>query len=180
MKSREADVRHLDVRAFAKSAGHSAGAWPLDGFDRLRDLLLPVPSTDSMAGSVEWSVTGEERPVRAGPSELWLHLQARSRLPMTCQRCLQRCEHDLQLERHFQFVPDEATASALDGEVEHEVLVIARELDLHELLEDELLLDLPLVPRHDVCPQPLPASAEAPAADEHPFAALAALRRPVG
>ena len=29
-------------------------------------------------------------------------------------------------------------------------------MDLRELVEDELLLGLPLVPRHEDCPQPLP------------------------
>ena len=51
-------------------------------------------------------------------------------------------------------------------------------LDLPMLLEDELLLALPLVPRHDVCPEPLPRAFrdEADAA-ERPFAALAALKQ---
>lgn len=178
MKSRDADVRQLDVRAYAKAAGKSQGAWRLDGFERLRDLLLPVPTADMP--SVAWTLAGEERLVRGGPAQVWLHLTAEATLPMACQRCLQRCDHLLSLERHFQFVPDEAAAAELDGEVEHDVLVLARELDLHELLEDELLLDLPLVPRHDVCPQPLSAASDALPADEHPFAALAALRRSGG
>jgi uncharacterized protein len=47
-------------------------------------------------------------------------------------------------------------------------------------VEDELILALPLVPRHDACPQPLaaPATAEEPLAERpNPFAALAALKR---
>jgi uncharacterized protein len=49
------------------------------------------------------------------------------------------------------------------------------------LLEDELLLSLPLVPMHVDCPVPLPpAVADQPAEEgaPHPFAALAALKRP--
>jgi uncharacterized protein len=145
----------------------------------LRELLM-LPGAPSELPTVKWALAGEERPVRGGPSEIWLHLTAEATLPMACQRCLQRCDHELGLTRHFQFVPDEASAAELDGEVEHDVLVFARELDLHELLEDELLLDLPLVPRHDVCPQPLLAAPDALPAEEHPFAALAALRRPGG
>jgi len=49
------------------------------------------------------------------------------------------------------------------------------------LLEDELLLALPLVPRHDVCPEPLARAfrdaADVAEAAEHPFAALAALKQ---
>jgi len=111
--------------------------------------------------------------------QVWLHLRADAALPLRCQRCLQPLLEPLHVVRDFQFVADEAAAESLDNEAEHEVLVLARELDLHELLEDELLLDLPLVPRHETCPQPLVVvdgeQAAEPAAS--PFAALAALRR---
>jgi len=62
------------------------------------------------------------------------------------------------------------------------VLALLPSLDLRALVEDELILALPLIPRHDTCPLPLPMSAGSAelAADgppAHPFAALAALRR---
>jgi uncharacterized protein len=63
------------------------------------------------------------------------------------------------------------------------VMASTRSLDLHQLAEDELLLALPLVPRHEACPQPLPPPAVHPPADSdaatHPFAALATLKRGV-
>ena len=49
------------------------------------------------------------------------------------------------------------------------------------LIEDELLLALPLVPRHEQCPEPLPRAfvEDDPAIDpaDNPFAVLAALKR---
>jgi uncharacterized protein len=175
MKAREFDARRLDVRALAKAAGELGGDWPVAGFERLHDALAePVPG-----GAVSWRVRGAEVPVRGGAAELWLHLRADAVLPLVCQRCLDPVSYPLVLERSFLFVADEARAAELDAEVEHDVLVVSRELDLHELLEDELLLELPLVPRHDHCPQPLaPGGDEQTGADpEHPFAALAGLRR---
>ena len=70
-----------------------------------------------------------------------------------------------------------AEAAQLDEHSEDDVLALPQRLDLHELLEDELILALPIVPRHGVCPQALPLAAvpEAEAAP-NPFAALAALR----
>ena len=66
----------------------------------------------------------------------------------------------------------------MDAESEDDVLAISRSLDVPELLEDELLLALPLVPRHEVCPEPLPVPEEAPEEKApHPFAALAALKK---
>lgn len=180
MKARDFDVRRLDVQAFAKAAAEREGAWPLRGFARLRDLLAPAAAAadgDSLP-EVRWTVRGEERPARAAQPEVWLQLGAEAVLPLVCQRCLQPLQQPLALQRQFQFVRGEDAAAELDGEVEHEVLALTRELDVHQLLEDELLLDLPLVPRHQVCPQPLPVAADADPPDEHPFAALAALRRP--
>jgi uncharacterized protein len=51
---------------------------------------------------------------------------------------------------------------------------------VRSLIEDEVLLALPIVPRHDHCPVPVPLSSEPDDAGDgasHPFAALAALRR---
>ncbi len=50
----------------------------------------------------------------------------------------------------------EEAAAALDAESDDDVLALESSLDLHALVEDELLLALPLVPRHDECPEPLP------------------------
>ena len=57
---------------------------------------------------------------------------------------------------------------------------LTRALDLRELIEDELLLAMPLVPRHEVCPEPLPVRTDEDMPDDapNPFAALAALKRP--
>ena len=86
----------------------------------------------------------------------------------------------LAIERSFLFVHGEDAAAQLDTDSEDDVLALTRALDLRELIEDELLLALPLVPRHEVCPTPLlaPADGEAPVDDKpNPFAALAALKR---
>ena len=59
------------------------------------------------------------------------------------------------------------------------MLVASRQFDLQALVEDELLLAMPLVPMHGTCPQPL-TGAPAEVSEEpraNPFAALAALKR---
>ena len=106
-------------------------------------------------------------------------LQADTSAWLTCQRCLQPMAEPLAVDTRIRFVRGEAQAEALDGEEDYDVLALARSLDLRALVEDELLLALPIVPRHEVCPQPLAVAAE-PDADEaapreNPFAALAAL-----
>lgn len=54
-------------------------------------------------------------------------------------------------------------------------------LDLQALIEDELLLALPIVPRHDLCPEPLARAfvedEGESRAEDSPFAALSVLKR---
>lgn len=180
MKERSFDPRALDLQALCKADAMLRGEWPLAGMERLSSSFCAA--TD---GPVTWQGHGRLVPVKAGESELWLDLQASAEVPLECQRCLQPMRGRLQIERHFRFVRHEDEAARLDEESEDDVLVLAPRLDLHELLEDELILALPIVPRHGVCPAPLPMSAAddfgEEAATPSPFAALAALRgRPTG
>jgi uncharacterized protein len=89
----------------------------------------------------------------------------------------------LSVDREFRFVADEATAEALDEGSEEDLLALSREFNLRELIEDELLMDLPVVPRHDECPTQVKLASsdedfeEANAGKPNPFAALAGLRQ---
>ena len=116
--------------------------------------------------------------MRAGGSEIWLHLHAGACLSLVCQRCLQPVEAVLGVERSFRFVADEKQAAAVDADIEEDVLVLSRTFDLVDLIEDELLLALPLVPRHEMCAQPLAPADDAAPLDErvNPFDVLSELK----
>ena len=178
MKARGFDPLRLDVGAFAKEGGRLEGDWPLPELARLADAAAPeAPARD--ADTVRWQARGESRAVHGGPAQAWLHLEAGTKIALQCQRCLQPVPMTLAARRSFLFVPGEATAAELDAESEDDVLALTRALDLRALVEDELLLVLPLVPRHDRCPSPLVASQEDGTPVEvppHPFAALASLK----
>lgn len=132
----------------------------------------------SDAQQMQWHATGESRPQRGAEPQVWLHLDGRAQLALVCQRCLQPVHTALQARRSFRFVESEARAAEIDADSEEDVLALTRTLDLIELVEDELLLALPLVPRHDVCPQPLKVRDEEPFEERaHPFAALGSLKR---
>ena len=179
MKTRPVDPTRLDVEAFAKDGGSLEGEWPLASLGRLIETVHPdaLPTREDVA---TWRAEGESRPVRGGPPQVWLHVKAAARVSLVCQRCLGPVQVPLETERSFHFVPGEDAAAQIDADSEDDFLALNRSLDLRELVEDELLLALPLVPRHDECPQPLPM----PDADEleeeptpSPFAALAVLKR---
>ena len=178
MKSRPDNPRQLDVEGFAK------GAVVLQGELALRDLLrlLDMAHADALPGndgSVPWRAEGEARADRGSAPEIWLHLQADTALSMVCQRCLNAVAVPVQVARSFRFVVGADAAAQLDAEIDDDVLDLPRTLDLHELVEDELLLALPLVPRHAVCPDPLRAPDAGEVFEErpNPFAALGALKR---
>ena len=70
----------------------------------------------------------------------------------------------------------------LDDESEEDVLVLEALFNAHALIEDELLMALPMVPMHDECPVQVKLESATqdfdPVAGEkaNPFAALASLR----
>lgn len=179
MTARAFDPFRLDVAAFAKEAAALDGRWPLQRLVRLHAAAMEAAGTDE-ADEVAWQVRGEALRVGGGVSQPWLHLMASTRLTLQCQRCLGPVDTPLQVERRFLFVHGEDAAAQLDADSEDDVLALTRALDVRELVEDELLLALPLVPRHTLCPQPLPVP-QTPELDgeikPNPFAALAALKR---
>ena len=156
-----------------------SGEWALDDLARLAGSVL---GAEPESAPVYWQAEGEHRPVTGGEPEIWLHLSAQACVNMRCQRCLGAMAVALDVDRWIRFVRDASQAEALDAELEEDVLELERQMDLRELVEDELLLELPLVPRHDLCPEPLPMAeepeqAEAPPARPNPFAALAQLKK---
>lgn len=175
----------LDVRAFAQAGGRLDAAVPLNRFDRLRDELHPEEAGDERL-SVRWQAEGALRAGSdGGEPAVWLHLQADATAPLTCQRCLGAVEMPIQVDRWFRFVADEATAEVEDNDCEEDLLPLEPRPNLYELLEDELLMALPLVPMHETCPVPVrmqagDADVQEPSADAerpHPFAALARLKK---
>lgn len=168
----------VDLRRSADTGERLHGRLPGAGLSRLSQDVLRTP------GDVDWSAQASWRPVAGGAPQLWLHLHCRSDLAMTCQRCLQPTELVLEVDRALRFVRDEAEAERLDEDSIDDMLAmpVGGILDLPALIEDELILALPLVPRHEVCPQPLmpPSALADPAPTQRPFEALAVLKRKAG
>lgn len=180
MKSRAFVPEKLDVAALAHDGASLAGEWPAASLERLADAAAPeAPATDWPA--LQWALHGEIRQPKGGKAQTWLHVTASGEVALTCQRCLKAVHEDLDVYRWIRFVDTEAEAAALDVDSDDDVLALPRHLDARELIEDELLLALPLVPRHDVCPDPLPVPDDDEVTEEeerpNPFAKLAALKR---
>ena len=152
-------------------------ATPLREFARLASeaqALLPE-------AVVDWQASAELREQGNAAACVWLHLQAKAAVPLTCQRCMQAVFMPLQIDQWYRFVESEEVAMAEDDEAEEDLLVMVPQFDLLALLEDELLMALPLVPMHELCPQPLVDVAVAPMEQQlekpNPFAVLAQLKK---
>ena len=190
------DPLRLNVAHFAADAQDISGDWAIADLPRLADSecppdagsplkakadapRLPSRSASDLTRRVRWSAAGSHRPV-GGENQVWLHLQAEADVILQCQRCLRPLDEAVHVDRRFRFVADEDTAAALDDEIEDEVLVLEKSLNLRDLVEDEMLLALPLVPRHDVCPEAIPmkfGDVEIVEEKANPFASLAILRK---
>jgi uncharacterized protein len=175
----------LDMRAFAQAGASLQAEEPLPGFERLH--AEAVLEGQSSVGLVRWQARGEMRPgATGGEPSAWLHLQADTSVPLTCQRCLGPVDTPLAVDRWFRFVADEAAAAAEDDDCEEDLLALEPRPSLHDVLEDELLMELPLVPMHDTCPVPVTLRSGDPAVGDddggasprkNPFAELARLKK---
>jgi uncharacterized protein len=176
--AKDFDPHRLDVRRFAEEGGEIDASEHLHSFRR----LVAETQDAELARNVRWRARGELRNPRHVHPQVWVHLDAETTLPLVCQRCLSPVDVPLEVHRSFRFVPDEATAAAEDDASEEDLLALSRSFDLVELVEDELLMELPVAPRHEVCPEPVKMSAADPDFDaaapekEHPFALLGRLK----
>jgi uncharacterized protein len=191
----------LNLIQFAQDATSMEGQFELRDLPRLA--LEQTQSAQAQANSpqVKWSLLGEpdmqalevtklssepRAPRAAAPqalvAKLGLTLDAQTSIELTCQRCLSPVVCALQAHRQFRFALDEAAALALDDELEDDVLVLSQSFDAMELIEDELIMAMPLVAMHESCPVSLAQhSGEAIESDlnpekPNPFAVLAQLK----
>jgi len=153
----------IDGLEFARSGSKLEGAWPVAGFARLRDLLR------SDSGVLGYELLG----IAQDQGRPGLRLRVHGALQLVCQRCLDTLEYPLHIDTLLQLAATQAEVDAAPLDAEGpEQIVAAREMPVHELVEDEVLLALPIAPRHERC-----AARQAPAAgaEASPFARLRGL-----
>lgn len=172
------DPNRLDVEAFAQDAGELHGQHAVALLPRLLDGALPADQWPQPQ-TVAWSAHGFMLQRAGVAARVGLKLAAVCNAAFICQRCLQPMTQAIEARREILFVPGEELAARLDEELEEDVLALTPSVDLFELIEDELILCLPIVPRHDSCTMPLGAAQPGDQFEnENPFAALTALRPP--
>jgi len=171
MAPRRIDPRKLDVAALAADAARLDGEIDAQTLQRWRE--MQAPPADVPLPPVHWTARGEQRKRTGEALQHWLRLQVTAEAWPICQRCLQPFSVPLHVDRVFRVVATEADAEALDADSDDDVLAPAASFDLIGLIEDELVLAWPLVPRHEQCSQPAHDAGGETATEGSPFAALA-------
>lgn len=158
----------IDSLEFARRHGTLSGRLQLGTLPRLAEVLFDA------AGSLEYEVSGET----AG-KEAFLVLKLAGLLRLTCQRCLGApLEFALSVRSRVMLVepgspwPDDGQVGGLEDEA-CDAIEASRELDLAPLIEEEILLVLPIAPRHERCEPPVALTASK---EVLPFAQLARIK----
>lgn len=142
-----------------------AGRVPVASLPRLADVLADI------GGEIACEVAGEQD--REGKS--FLVLQIDGKIGLRCQRCLEVVVEPLRIVSRLLLVPPGAAwpdeELAEDG---YDAVEAGKEMVLLPMIEEEVLLALPIAPMHESCEAPVATTDEqAPS----PFAALAKLKK---
>lgn len=135
---------------------------------RLRDSL--VDAEGEVAYVIEFGTDSLQVP--------YIELQIDAELPLECQRSLQRYLEPVRIVQRLGLIRDEEDEAGLPPGYEPLLMAEHGELRPAELIEDELILAVPVVPVNpdsESVQNEWPADEEA-VAQANPFAALAALK----
>jgi len=151
---------------FARNGKEISAEIPFAGMPRLLEEL------DSPDGVLHYTVRGGED--KLGVSFLEVSMTGDCRL--RCQRCLSALEYPIRISTRL-LLRDQAELEALDDDEEEfdSILADAR-LDVLDMLEEEILLSLPISPMHEAGECHAAGGDNAGKGKEHPFAALANLK----
>lgn len=159
-----------------------AGQVPLTRFVRIAREAIAQVEPQSVQVSCRLYIDEYHRRVA------WLDGELKTQVSVVCQRCLEPIDVPLETSVHLALLMDEALVERLDEDADFVILSeeqivhgtddVDNAIDLIELLEDELLLSMPISPRHESCEhkhQPA-IQAEPEEKRDNPFEILAGLK----
>ena len=177
-KPARTDFDSFDVNKLVSSRRQFEGQIPLAAFPRLQDLLT-APDDVSDFNDPRYLV---DYRIDFGTDELKVpsvRIAVKAELPLLCQRTLLPFDHSVQVEQTLGLLRDEADEAALPPGYEPLLIAPDGRMKPLELVEDELVMAIPLVP---VAPgtetmekEWTPGTEETAAAN--PFAALSSLKK---
>lgn len=151
----------IDGLAFARTEGVLKGRLGLESMPRL--------AQSGCSGSVLDFVLAGEMDERGRPG---LNLAVDGSVRLQCQRCLDGVDVPLRLEARLELAASEAEILAADDDLDR--VLAGQAMSVAVLVEDEVILALPMSPRHEQCRA---AAGSDGGAESSPFQALAALKK---
>lgn len=128
----------IDGLQFARAALERLGSVGMERLPRLAQLRC---STEGL----EYRLRGG----RAGNGKLCLRLSVVGSLEMICQRCLDPIQVPIAIDTELQLAENAREISDADDEIDR--VIASRHMDVAWLVEDEVILALPMAPRHEEC-----------------------------
>ena len=182
----------MDVFEFARRGQLIEGVFAVNRLERLLEDVPEQPFAELVVleqapqhpGLVKYRLQGR----RSKVGKLQLVIKIDSLLVLECQRCLGDLIFPVDRQTVFELVVRESDLDQGDLEDSDpdapEKIKGSAQFNLLDLVEDEMILEVPYVPRHEICPEPLGevgTEAQAPdsAADMQrpsPFAVLGQLK----
>jgi uncharacterized protein len=175
----------VDLRRFARESQRVDGAFAIRRLVRLLEGLPEQPlvrevsvAAEQDIGVVWYSLTGQMQLGRK--PQVVLKVQAQ--ILLTCQRCMQPLTFTVNESVLFDVVRQESAindtndAEPFDPDTPEELVAEPR-FDIEQLIEDQLILAVPYVPKHESCgaaSSPVEEEPETPRVS--PFGLLAALK----
>lgn len=158
----------VDPVRFAREGSSVAGNLPLSGLPRLKDLLFDREGAVSYA--VQGYLSAKGQPV--------LRVSVNADLAVPCQRCLEELRLRVDTRREVVLLACAIDEDATEGEGDDiDFMPCTSSLDLHDLVEQEVVLSLPMAPRHAEAACRLQPGATTTGEHSSPFSQLAGLKK---
>lgn len=161
----------IDSLDFARNGREISGEAPVASLLRLLDML------ENPQGILNYTVRGGVD--KQGIPSLDVSVSGNCRL--RCQRCLNGMDYPVRLETHL-LLRDQAALDALDSGIDGEddeqfdSILADAHLDVLDVLEEEVLLSLPIAPKHELGACQAADGGNTSGEEKNPFAVLAKLK----
>jgi uncharacterized protein len=152
----------IDGLQFARTGSETRGMIGLAQLPRLAEMSCGV---DAIAYAIKGAMNAEGKPC--------LRVRACGTLQLVCQRCLGPIPRAVSVDVELEL--SESLRDIAQAEDDVDRVLASPAMDVVQLVEDELILDLPLSPRHEGC-EAAPQGVEPPSRPS-PFGVLERLKK---
>ena len=135
----------IDTFEFSRKKERLEGEQAVADFARLREEVADA------SGAVQWAVQGGAHAL--GHPQMTLSVKAEVKL--MCQRCLTPFAYGIESQTTLVLAKDEEAADELEDKLADEdldVIAGSKIMNVLDLVEDDVLLAIPLSPKHERCP----------------------------